>query len=114
MGKIAVCIAAEMIRVYRSLPHQHVDAAIKEALQQTEEKILATVVATAGVTSRQSGASMVVYPHGKTVGTVGGGSIEYEAIQKCLALLASPSTPGGETVFTNHTGGEMTIRFERK
>ena len=112
-GEIAVCIAAEMIRVYRSSPHDHVDASVKSALQQQGEKILATVIATSGITSRQSGAAMVVFTNGKTAGTVGGGSIEYEAIQKSLGMLTS-SAPDTEETFTNHTGGEMTIRFERK
>ena len=113
-GEIAICIAAEMIQTYRSSAHNHVDASIKAALQQPDAKILATVIATSGVTSRQSGASMVVFGNGKTVGTVGGGSIEYEAIQKCLTLLSAPSTPLLEENFTNHTNGEMTIRFELK
>ncbi len=112
-GEIAVCIAAEMIRVYRSAPHDHVDASVKAALQQQGEKILATVVATAGITSRQKGASMVVFADGKTAGTVGGGSIEHEAIQRSLAML-STSAPDTEEILSNHTGGEMTIRFERK
>ncbi|MBR4870478.1 MAG: XdhC family protein [Oscillospiraceae bacterium] len=112
-GEIAVCIAAEMIRVYRSTSHNHVDPSVKAALQQQGEKILATVVATAGITSRQKGASMVVFADGKTAGTVGGGNIEYEAIRKSLAML-SASVLCAEETFSNHTGGEMTIRFERK
>ena len=113
-GEIAICIAAEMVQVYRTSPHDHIDTSIKSALQEKETKILATVTATSGVTSRQIGASMVVFANGRTVGTVGGGSIEYEAIQKSLSLLSDSPVPSFEQVFSNHADGHMTIRFERK
>lgn len=113
-GEIAICIAAEMVQVYRTSPHNHIDVSIKSALQEKETKILATVTATSGVTSRQSGASMVVFANGRTVGTVGGGSIEYEAIQKSLSLLSATPVPPFEETFSNHADGYMTVSFERK
>lgn len=113
-GEIAICIAAEMVQLYRTESHDHVDMTIKSALQDPRPKILSTVISTTGITSRQSGASMVVFGDGSFAGTVGGGSIEYEAIQKSLTLLASPPAAPLEETFTNHADGEMTLRFEWK
>lgn len=113
-AEIAICIAAEMVQVYRSSKHDHVDPAIKSALQQSKTKVLATIVHTSGVVSRQSGTQMVVFSDGSFAGTVGGGSVEFEAIQKCADLCRSPISEPEELTFTNHAGGKMTIRFEMK
>ena len=51
--------------------------------------VLCTVTEEAGSTPRSRGASMWVRPDGSIAGTIGGGLIEYEAIQNALALLAS-------------------------
>ncbi|MBQ3102686.1 MAG: XdhC family protein [Oscillospiraceae bacterium] len=112
-GEIAICIAAEMVQLYRTQPHDHIDVAIKSALRDPRPKVLASVIATEGITSRQSGAAMVIFADGSFVGTVGGGSIEYEAIRKSVALLSS-SGDSFEATLSNHVDGKMTLRFERK
>jgi xanthine dehydrogenase accessory factor len=51
--------------------------------------VVATVVAVGGSTPRGAGAKMVVYPDGRTLGTVGGGEIESTVIEKARTLAAS-------------------------
>ena len=58
---------------------------------------LCTVVRETGSTPRSRGASMWVRPDGSIAGTIGGGLIEYEAIQKALELIK-----GGETSLLWH------------
>jgi xanthine dehydrogenase accessory factor len=51
--------------------------------------VLCTVTEEVGSTPRSRGASMWVRPDGSIAGTIGGGLVEYEAIQQALAMLES-------------------------
>lgn len=51
--------------------------------------VVATVIAVGGSTPRGAGAKMVVYPDGKTIGTVGGGAIESTVINTARELSGS-------------------------
>lgn len=51
--------------------------------------VVATVVAVGGSTPRGAGAKMVVYPDGRTLGSVGGGAIESTTIDKARELAGS-------------------------
>lgn len=54
-----------------------------------EPAALATVIAADGSTPRQPGAKMVVFPDGRTIGSVGGGRLEHDTIQAALETLQS-------------------------
>jgi xanthine dehydrogenase accessory factor len=74
------------------------------------------VVETRGSTPRKSGAHVLLAQDGETVGTLGGGAIEYEALEQARAVL----TKGGTALFRRHLahdlgmccGGEMSIFIE--
>jgi len=51
--------------------------------------VVATVVSVGGSTPRGSGAKMVLYADGRTLGSVGGGAVEAETIERALALSGS-------------------------
>lgn len=51
--------------------------------------VVATVVAVGGSTPRSAGAKMVVYADGRTLGTVGGGAIESEVIERARSMVGS-------------------------
>jgi xanthine dehydrogenase accessory factor len=51
-------------------------AAIHESLQKGESLCVATVISSSGSTPRESGAKMVIWRDGHTLGTVGGGQVE--------------------------------------
>lgn len=54
-----------------------------------EDAAVATVVKVSGSTPREEGAKMLVYGDGRTLGTVGGGSIEKQVTQEALAVIKS-------------------------
>lgn len=47
--------------------------AINEARQTGIKTVLVSIIATQGSTPRKAGASMLVYPDGRVLGTIGGG-----------------------------------------
>lgn len=51
--------------------------------------VVATVVAVGGSTPRGAGAKMIVYPDGRTLGSVGGGAIESTTIDRARELVGS-------------------------
>jgi xanthine dehydrogenase accessory factor len=61
------------------------EAALK-AMKDGRPAALVTVVGTKGSAPRQAGARMVVYADGSSLGTIGGGAVEYEA--QNLAIVA--------------------------
>lgn len=78
--------------------------------------VVATVVSAGGSTPRGAGAKMVVYPDGRTLGTIGGGAIEADVIERARALVDSrePSLLSfdlGDDVGMA-CGGEMSIFLE--
>ena len=62
-------------------------AALGEALKHGEEVALVTIVAANGSTPQRVGAKMLVYADGRTVGTIGGGCYENEALWKARESL---------------------------
>lgn len=78
---------------------------------------IVTVVAASGSTPRSAGAKGLIFPDGTIKGTVGGGSIEAEAIKTALSVLEK-----GEPLLKEYRldtlesemycGGSMTLYFE--
>ena len=62
---------------------------VKEIYREHGRGVLVTLCATTGSTPRKSGAKMLVYPDGSIAGTVGGGAIEFEAMQKAREIMVS-------------------------
>lgn len=63
--------------------------AITQALRRGEQVALATVVRVTGSTPREPGAQMLVYDDGRTLGSVGGGSLEAQVVSDAQAALAT-------------------------
>lgn len=88
------------------------------ALQNDGRAVLATVLSTEGSVPRTTGAAMLVRADGSTLGTVGGGQIEFTAAQMARSLahgsscvkevsgLSAPSASGAQC------GGRVTILFQ--
>lgn len=62
-------------------------AAVGEALTKGEEVALVTIVASNGSTPQRVGAKMLVYADGRTLGTIGGGCYEHDALGKAREAL---------------------------
>jgi xanthine dehydrogenase accessory factor len=67
--------------------NHEVFAALGEALKNGEDVALVTIVAANGSTPQRVGAKMLVYGDGRTVGTIGGGCYENEALWKAREVL---------------------------
>jgi xanthine dehydrogenase accessory factor len=63
-------------------------AAAREALERGEPVALVTIVRTQGSTPQRVGAKMLVFADGRTVGTIGGGCYEHDALGKAREALA--------------------------
>jgi len=67
--------------------NQEVFAALTEALERGEEVALVTIVAATGSTPQRVGSKMLVFPDGRTVGTIGGGCYENDAFWKAREAI---------------------------
>jgi xanthine dehydrogenase accessory factor len=92
-------------------------AALARWRAEGRSMVLLTVVESRGFTPRKPGTHMLLLASGETVGTIGGGAIEHEALAEAAALLASGG--GAKTVKKHLTqdlgmccGGEMVIYLE--
>lgn len=63
--------------------------AILEAKRSGQSVVLATVIRDRGSVPRHAGAKMLIYPDGRSVGTIGGGEMESRVVAEALEALAS-------------------------
>ncbi|MSO55385.1 MAG: xanthine dehydrogenase [Acidobacteria bacterium] len=68
---------------------QEVFEALTAALARGEDAALVTIVSAQGSTPQRVGAKMVVFPDGRTVGTIGGGCYENDAFWKAKEAIQS-------------------------
>lgn len=81
---------------------EQVYEAALEAIRGGEPAAVVTVIERLGVGPRKSGAKMIVYADGRTVGTVGGGETEAQVIRAaCEAIREGQNC---ELVFPAHAG----------
>ncbi len=69
--------------------NEEVLRAAADALARGEAVALVTIVRTQGSTPQRAGAKMLVFADGRTVGTIGGGCYENEALLKARDAIAS-------------------------
>lgn len=69
---------------------------IYQSLQHGQELVLATIVSDSGSTPRTSGSRMIVYSDGSITGTVGGGVVEGDVIQRAVSLFKTGGAFLGE------------------
>jgi xanthine dehydrogenase accessory factor len=95
---------------------QEIFTDLKVVIEQGIPAVLCIVTQTTGSTPRKAGSKMLVYQDGSIKGTIGGGSVEFQAIQDALKLICS-GTPFVkhfhlEDDLKMHCGGTMEIYFE--
>lgn len=66
--------------------------AMLDALARGERVVLCSILASSGSSPRGAGAWMAVFADGHTLGTVGGGAVEYMAAQRAMGCLCT-NTP---------------------
>ena len=55
---------------------------IKDKLEHGQSLVLVTVIASSGATPRGAGARMLIGKEGRICGTIGGGAVEFAAIEE--------------------------------
>jgi xanthine dehydrogenase accessory factor len=87
-------------------------------LRQGESCVLVTIVGTHGSTPRETGSKMLVHAAG-IAGSIGGGHLEFKAIERARALIASPEVPPPEVAefalgpgLGQCCGGRLRLLFE--
>ena len=75
--------------------------AIARLRRRGDKAVLAMIVNTRGSAPRKEGAKMLVQADGKIVGTIGGGSIEHQAYQEALKLIAGNESKLAHYELTN-------------
>lgn len=65
---------------------------VKQQLEQKNDVVLVTVIASSGSTPRGSGARMVITDAGRICGTIGGGAVEYRSTQIAADALRNKSS----------------------
>lgn len=100
--EIGISILAEMIEVKNGMDTGAVyeQELVESILQkETEEAwMLATIIRRRGSAPREVGAKMLLTDTGRTVGSIGGGCMEAEVIQKGLRFLRACQETGRKTV----------------
>ena len=102
--EIALSILAQIVEVKNARPQTEgfapaLLAAMEQAAQNGQPAVLATIIARHGSTPREVGSKMLLLPDGTTVGSVGGGIMEYRTRQAAAEMLAG------------HTASVQTVTF---
>jgi len=94
-------------------------AFLAEAARREEAGVLVTIAATRGSVPREAGTRMVVFP-GDALGTVGGGHLEFRALEIARELLREPDRDGCRLerfplgpALGQCCGGTVQLLFER-
>ncbi|MEI8049239.1 MAG: XdhC family protein [Bacteroidota bacterium] len=95
---------------------QEIFTDLKVVIEQGIPAVLCIVTETTGSTPRKAGSKMLVYQDGSIKGTIGGGSVEFQAIQDAIKLICSGTSFVKhfhlEDDLKMHCGGTMDIYFE--
>lgn len=106
--EIALSILAEIVQIKSARPlTDGFSSAILAALGALDTPaVLATIVSRHGSTPREVGSKMLLLPDGRTVGSVGGGIMEYRVQQLAAKMLAGEEPPTKLASFTTDGTGE--------
>jgi len=89
---------------------------IADLISQNKEAVLCIITATTGSSPRKAGSKMIVFPDRKISGTIGGGSIEFQAISDAIGVLKSgvplKKTFKLEEDLSMQCGGTVDVYFE--
>lgn len=99
---------------------QQLFEAIRERISAGERAVLCSIIASSGSTPRGAGAKMAVFENGSTVGTIGGGAVEYRATDIARGFLRGESAGQHQFDLSTHDktdlgmvcGGKVTVYFQ--
>lgn len=85
---------------------KEVARAASEAAQRQDRVALATLIRVRGSSPRHVGARMLIWPDGRIVGTIGGGTLEWRVVEHAQAALAEGAARYSNYVFDSRGGPE--------
>lgn len=122
-AEIAVSIAAQLVQVRNLVPTGTIEEDIRlEVASNKSPMVLTEIIRKTGSSPRGVGSRMLVLQNGSIRGTIGGGSVEYAAIQKGLSMLHSGELFAVEEYILSDTegatlgmicGGNIKVMFEQ-
>ena len=71
---------------------------LSERIKENRPSILITITRTRGATPGKTGFKILIGEEGRIAGTIGGGAVEFHAIDKCKELIKSNSTYYNEII----------------
>lgn len=74
----------------------HLWPRLLEAIERHGGAAMVTVAAASGSAPREPGARMIVHPDGSFTGTIGGGTLEWQALALAQGMLGRPDGPRAE------------------
>lgn len=83
--EIMISILAEIVQVKNERHAAYLPAPVVEAVMKQEKGTMVTIMDKAGSSPRGKGSKMWVREDGTAVGTIGGGTVEYRAIQEATS-----------------------------
>ena len=94
--------------------------ALTDCVENGLDSVLVTIVASSGSTPRGAGARLLLMPEGKFIGTIGGGAVEFAALNEAKKLLKlQKSDFHGYNLSANDVeqlgmvcGGQVTVCFQ--
>jgi xanthine dehydrogenase accessory factor len=88
---------------------QNLYGLVADAASGGERIALALLVRVEGSTPREAGAKMVVYPDGRTAGTIGGGAMEAAVVQEAVEAIAQGASRMVHYELRDPTSGDLGI-----
>lgn len=89
--EISISILSELIKFKRTAascwPELDMEVLRELANDDDESRALVTVIGTKGSTPRDTGAKMIVWPHGGTLGSIGGGCSEADVMRAAYDVI---------------------------
>ena len=118
--EIAVSIMAEIIKVKNQHYSAYCDEKVETAVLEGRHGVMVTIAEKSGSSPRGVGSKMFVEPSGHITGSIGGGKVEYEAINHCKEVKEKEKevkhyalTADGQDSLGMICGGQVTVVFER-
>lgn len=116
--EIAVSIMAEIVKVKNQHYSAYCDEKVEAAVQEGRHGVMVTIAEKSGSSPRGVGSKMFVEPSGHIEGSIGGGKVEFEAINHCPEVKDKEVkhyalTADGKDSLGMICGGQVTVVFER-
>src|ERR1035437_3182340 len=88
---------------------------LSERIKENRPSILITFTRTRGATPGKTGFKILIGEEGRITGTIGGGAVEFHAIDKCKELIKSNATYYNEIIqlVDNDKGQEAKVDFKK-